>query len=562
MTENRIKILPEDLVNKIAAGEVVERPASVVKELIENSIDAGATQIMAEVQEAGKKLIRISDNGCGMVEEEIKIAFARHSTSKINSLEDLFNIKTLGFRGEALPSIASVSKTELGPNPSGQGITAEVKNLFYNTPARKKFLKSNATELGHIGDIVSKYTLAYPQIAFKFTSDSKPLLASPGTGKLIDAILAVYGPELVKDLIEVDFAFPAGRAFGFVSRPTLSRIDKNYESFFVNRRYVRNFLLNRALEEAYRTLIPNNRYPVGIIFIDIDPKQVDVNVHPTKREVRFVNNQAVMDAVTAAVKNALSNVFEAGSWDKGKEASHVPERYMAGMEVGSAKLGIGSFDRLPMTNIDTGILTQIPISNFQEAKLEITAVQPLIPIYQLKNMYIIATDGEELALIDQHAAHERIVYDQLNSHSPVPSSQSLLIPETVELSPSEAVTLLNNIDYLKELGFEIEEFGSGSYILRSVPAVSLKVPAKQLLSDIVSELRDMGKSVQLEVKRENIRKLVACHSAIKAGDKLTSQEMNQLIRDLYATNNPATCPHGRPTMIRVTEGELLTRFRR
>ena len=541
----KIKVLPEDLINKIAAGEVVERPASVVKELVENSLDAGATQIIIEIQDAGKKLIRVSDNGGGMSEEEIEISLERHSTSKITSVDDLFNIQTLGFRGEALPSIASVSKMKIERNPSGAGVTVEVKNIFFNTPARKKFLKADSTEIGHVGDIISKYALAYPQTAFKFSSDGKPLINSPGTGKPLDAIMAVYGADLARELVAVEHKFVAGKVFGFISRPTISRIDKNYETFFVNRRYIKNFLLNRALEEAYRTLIPSNRYPVAVLFVDIDPRQVDVNVHPAKREVKFLKTNEVMEAVRQGVRIALS----AAIGDQGIRRS------------GNGDWEIGS-DQLPMSDFQTGLLTQIPVSSFEEIEMQVTAVQPLIPLYQLKLTYIVATDGEELALIDQHAAHERILYDQISHQSAVTSRQSLLIPETIELNAVEAAGLKGNLEYLNILGFEVEEFGNNSFILRSVPAVSSKIPARQLILDIIAELQESGKSVQVEVKQENLRKLVACHSAIKAGDKLTVQEMNQLIRDLYTTQNPLTCPHGRPTMVRLTEAEIMKRFGR
>lgn len=548
----KIQVLPEDLINKIAAGEVVERPASVVKELVENSLDAGATQIIVEIQEAGKKLIRVSDNGCGMSEAEIEISLERHSTSKIASVDDLFNIQTLGFRGEALPSIASVSKMKIERNPSGSGVTVEAKNLFYNTPARKKFLKADSTEVGHIGEIVSKYALAYPQTAFRLISDGKPLINSPGTGKLIDAILAVYGTDLSRGLVEVNNEFAAGKVYGFISRPTVTRIDKNYETFFVNRRYIKNFLLNRALEEAYRTLIPSNRYPVAVLFIEIDPRQVDVNVHPAKREVKFLKTNEVMEAVRSAVRKSL----EVGDMGKGREAGLVESNKRWGIEQ--------PVDQLPMTSFQTSNPTFTQYNNYPEAEIEVTAIQPLIPLYQLKLTYIVATDGEELALIDQHAAHERILYDQLTQGARVngQGAQTLLVPETIDLVTSEAEILKDNLEYLNSLGFDLELFGSNSYILRAVPAVSSKSPAKQLILDIIAELGETGKSVQLEVKQENLRKLVACHSAIKAGDKLTAQEMNQLIRDLYTTQNPLTCPHGRPTMIRLTEAELLKRFGR
>jgi len=451
----------------------------------------------------------------------------------------LFNIKTLGFRGEALPSIASVSKLRIEPNPSGAGVTVESKDLFYNVPARKKFLKSDATEVGHIGEFVSKYAMAYPQIAFKLVSDGKALISSSGNGKLIDAILSIYGAELARELIEIDSQFQPGRIFGFASRPTLSRIDKNYETFYVNGRFVRNFLLNRALEEAYRTLIPGNRYPVGVLFIDIDPRQVDVNVHPTKREVKFLKTQEVMNAVTAAVAKGLADF---------KEYQNI-------------RVSEGEDQKIRISEKPEMMDVFFPIVS-QSIELEVTAVQPLIPIYQFKQTYIIATDGEELMLIDQHAAHERILYDRLGHESRVTDRQSLLIPETLELRPSEAIVLKENINYLKDLGFDLEEFGGNSFILRSIPAISSKVPVRQLLIDIVSELQASGKSVELEVKRENIRKLIACHSAVKAGDSLTREEMNQLIKDLYATQNPLTCPHGRPTMVQIGEAELKKRFGR
>jgi len=549
---SNIQVLPEDLINKIAAGEVVERPASVAKELIENAIDAGSTRIAVEVQSAGRKLIRVSDNGCGMSEQEIALALERHTTSKIAKLEDLFNIQTLGFRGEALPSIASVSRTKIDPNPSGAGVTVTVKDLFWNTPARKKFLKSPSTEMGHIGDIVSKYAMAKPEIAFELISDGKPLLSSPGTGKLKDAVLAVYGIDLIRELVEFS-SDGAIQVSGLVSRPTLTRIDKSYENFYVNGRFVRNFLLNRALEEAYRTLIPNNRYPVGIVFIRIDPQQIDVNVHPTKREIKFVRTQEAMDAVRNAVRNALSAMAGVGSGEVGKDV---------GMGIGTGEWGLNDIDQLPIPHDQTHIPSPLPTPNIEELKLEVTAVQPLLPVYQLKQTYIVATDGEELALIDQHAAHERVLYDRLGKSPDVQGRQALLLPETIELNPKESAALQENLAYLAGLGFDLEEFGNDSFILRAVPAVATRAAAKQLLADILAELQSLGRSAQLEIKRENIRKLIACHSAIKAGDALTAQEMNQLIRDLYSTDNPLTCPHGRPTMVRIGQEELKKRFAR
>ncbi|MFA4844552.1 MAG: DNA mismatch repair endonuclease MutL [Candidatus Margulisiibacteriota bacterium] len=541
MANQSIKILPEDLINKIAAGEVVERPASVVKELVENAIDAGASQIIIEVDEAGKKLIRVADNGRGLTEAEIKLALQRHATSKLAEYDDLFNLHTLGFRGEALPSIAAVSKTKIERNPAGRGLTVTVKDLFHNTPARRKFLKANSTELGHCGQVAAKYALAYPGIAFRFSSDGKPLLTTGGTGQLADAILSVYGPEILKGLVEVSGEFKGGQVTGFVSRPTLTRIDKNYEDFFVNGRFIKNFLLNRALEEAYRTLIPHGRYPVAVIFLAIDPQQVDVNIHPAKREVKFVRNQLVMDGVREAVKKALGDQAisqPAGGYYETGRSDSAWQPAMADV-------------LFPMDNSSFPSTAAIPSHDL-----------PLFPLGQINNMYIVATGEGELTLIDQHAAHERILYDRLSLQSLAVSRQSLLMPETVEFPAPEAVVLKENLAYLNTLGFEIEEFGGNSFLLRSVPALSGQAAPQLLLQDIVADLAVAGKSPQIEVRQETVRKLVACHSAIKAGDKLTPQEMVQLIRDLLATANPLTCPHGRPTMVRISSEELAKRFGR
>ncbi|MFH1541527.1 MAG: DNA mismatch repair endonuclease MutL [bacterium] len=543
-----IQILSEDLVNKIAAGEVVERPASVVKELVENAIDAEATQIKIEIQQAGSKLIRVSDNGKGMTEEEIKLAVQRHATSKITSLDDLFNIQSLGFRGEALPSIASVSRFLLERNPSGKGVTATVKDLFHNTPARKKFMKSPGTEMGHLGDVISKYAMAYPAIAFELVSDGKPMLTSPGTGQLKDAVMAVYGLDLVKGLIEVD----SDNVKGLVSLPTLSRIDRSYITFYVNGRYVKDFLLNRALQEAYRTLIPGNRFPVGIIFVSVNPKQVDVNVHPTKKEVKFVKTNEVMARVTEAVRNSLANVTDIRSVVNGVDVSAEVRGGTWGQEFSAPH---------QTSHFQTHILTPTPLHFPQDLEIQIDSVQPLFPIYQHKSTYIVATDGEDLVLIDQHAAQERIIYDRLSTKRTENCEQLLLTPETVELGPKEFAALKDQLGYLKEIGFDVEEFGGKSLLVRSLPA-GVETSAKNLLTDLASDLQGAGKTIQLEVKQETIRKSIACKAAIKSGDKLSQQEMNELIKNLFATENPLTCPHGRPVMFRITEEEIKKRVAR
>ncbi len=575
MTDPRIKMLPDDLVNKIAAGEVIERPASVVKELIENSIDAGAGKIVIEIQNAGKKLIRVSDNGSGMTGPEVELAVERHSTSKINKLDDLFKLNSLGFRGEALPSIASVSVFEMmsktADNDAGSlmrveggkkakaeemgapiGTTVSVRDLFFNTPARKKFLKSDYTEMGHIGDIVSRFVMAYPMIAFELVSDGKKLIASFGTGSLRDAVVSVYGVEIAKELLEVSLRSGPIGIEGLISRPNTSRIDRSYENFFVNGRCVNNFLLNRALEEAYRTLIPNNRYPIAVLFVDLNPGLVDVNVHPSKREVKFENTRQVMNAVREAVSIALKKAL-----DQTAPSATTPQPGILAYGETFQREWKPEMAEILFSNIDQAL----PATRI-EVEMEVSAIQPLVPIYQFKDTYILSTDGMDLVVIDQHAAHERILYDRLSNKPSPDTSQPLLIPETLELNPKESIVLNDHLDYLRSLGFDLEEFGNNSYLLRAVPALAVKSQIKQMIADMISELQELGRAAQLEVKKEKIRKLVACHSAIKAGDKLTGQEMNQLIKDLFATNNPLTCPHGRPTMFKITENELIKRFGR
>ncbi|MFA4906298.1 MAG: DNA mismatch repair endonuclease MutL [Candidatus Margulisiibacteriota bacterium] len=521
----KIQILPNDLIDKIAAGEVVERPASVVKELAENSIDAGARHVAIEIEGAGKNLIQVVDDGQGMSEDEITLALKRHSTSKISSLDDLFNIQTLGFRGEALPSIGSVSKMKIERNASGRGLTIKVADLFRNIPARLKFLKSDATEIGHITDLVSRLILSHPEIGFKLTIDGREIFSSPGSGKLLDAALSVYGLEITQALLPVEVEMVEG----LVSRPNISRVDRNMESFFVNGRYVKNFLLGRAVEDAYRTLIPSNRYPVAVLFLTVPPAEVDVNVHPTKREVKFLKTQQVTGAVYQAVKQALSKALE------------VPE-----------VIGVSERE-------EQKIRIAVEPERLTELELVVSEVQPLIPVQQFKDTYIITTDGVDLVLVDQHAAHERILFDRLQSRpAGEKHSQSLLIPENIEFTRQEALQLKSNLSFLSGLGFEIEEFGGNSFIIRSVPQVLTKVSPREVLSDILAELTNKT----IEDKQTAILKLMACHAAVKAGDRLTSEEMNNLLRDLYKTNNPLTCPHGRPTMVKLTTADLEKMFGR
>ncbi|OGC36542.1 hypothetical protein A3J90_03560 [candidate division WOR-1 bacterium RIFOXYC2_FULL_37_10] len=574
MKNSQIQVLPEDLINKIAAGEVIERPSSVVKELVENSIDAYASHIEIEIQDAGKKLIRVTDDGVGMTSEEIELALKRHSTSKIKTLDDLFNIKTLGFRGEALPSIDSVSKFQMEPNSNGKGITSSVKELFYNTPVRLKFLKSNTTEINHIEDLVSNFILSSPKISFKLIVDGKIVLTSQGNGKLTDAIYSVFGLELSRELLEVK----GESVYGFVSKPNISRLDRSFEVFFVNGRSVKNFMLGRATEEAYRNLIPGNRYPVAILFVDIPPQEVDVNVHPAKREVKFLKTKEVMARVTFAVKESLEGVMEGDKFPISNVQSL--EKLGTSFPISNGGQGEykGSTDNLfqkihihenqwtpQMAEILLDQLPQVQVPTMvEESTFIVSSVQPLIPIYQFINTYIICTDGEDLVLLDQHATHERILFDKLqkSENLGMSSSQSLLISETLEFSHGEASVLEENFEEFKRLGFEIEHFGKDSFIVRMIPSILMKASPKEVITDIITELKSGEFKNQPEKKKDKLNKMIACKAAIKAGDKLSQTEIQNLIRDLYKTENPLTCPHGRPTIVKITKYDLEKMFGR
>lgn len=554
---SKIIILDEFIVSKIAAGEVVERPASVVKELVENSIDAGSKKIVVEVKGGGRKFIRVTDDGLGMTKDEAALALERHSTSKIREEKDLYTITTLGFRGEALPSIASVSRLEISTKRKGavgiilkaeggkikeikeagipDGTTVIVRDLFYNTPARLKFLKSKTTEIGHIGNIVSQFIFSHPEISFKLTSDGNELLSSPGNGSLSDSVACVYGTDISKNLIPIDFIQDSITVNGATVRPTISRIDRGYQSFFVNKRYVRNSLLSRALEEAFRDLIPKGRYPVAVVFIDLPSNQVDVNVHPTKREIKFVNTQKVLNTVTSAIRGALSKVQ--------KEQIKISEPfYEKTLEPSSAEIDV--FFREVM-----------------EPLTDESLASKWFPLAQLFNTYIIATGGEALVLVDQHAAHERVIYDSLRGKRTL-GAQNLLISENIELPPALSMVLMEKIDILKSYGFDIEHFGKDTFIVRAVPAPLSKISPKEVLIDMLTELKNLGKTTQLDQLEEKIRAVIACHGATRAGDKLEHVEMQSLLQQLSKTENPTTCPHGRPTMIELSKVELEKMFKR
>ncbi|MGE4357870.1 MAG: DNA mismatch repair endonuclease MutL [Candidatus Omnitrophota bacterium] len=560
----KIIVLPPEVVNKIAAGEVVERPASVVKELIENSLDAEANLIVVEIKDAGRKMIKVIDNGVGMSKEDALLCIKPHATSKISSVEDLEKISTLGFRGEALSSIASVSLmrilTHNEEEPSGieleieageirkvseigapRGTTIEVRNIFFNTPARKKFLKSQSTELAHIIRIVEQFALAYPQVAFRLLHQERELFNFLPQKNYRERIKEVLGEEAEKELLELDFQNNNFKLKGFISKPEFSRIDRYGQFFFVNRRAVVNKTLSHAVYSIYKELLPKERFPLAIIHIEIEPRFVDVNVHPTKKEIRFQNEKLIHDCLVKVIKEALTEKSSLISESSQKTFSISQE----GVKEGVPSYTLFKHDVSP-----------------EVRELAFSEIFPSrkIPFLQVSNLYIVSSDDEGILIIDQHAASERIIFDALLKKDNITEVQSLLIPEVINLGVRESEILRENLDTFRELGFEIREFGKNDFQIKTVPAVISKSP-KQLILDILSDIQE-EKINTLKLEREKLISLIACHSAIREGDRLEEVEIYRLIQDLKNTKFPSVCPHGRPTMIRLGWDELKKRFKR
>ncbi len=580
-----IKILPEHIANKIAAGEVVERPASVVKELVENSIDSGASRIFVETSGGGVKLIKVTDDGSGMSPDDALLAFERHATSKLATDGGLFSISTMGFRGEALPSIASVSRFRVITSPGDgrgtsvsidggnirgvketgapKGTTADVRDLFFNTPARLKFLKSRETELSHIAASVEMLALAHPEIHFRLTNDGRELLDCPPVRELRERIAQVYGRDFAKGLSEINAGGPC-RIYGFVSMPGRSFSDRSRQESFVNRRPVKDRVISRALYGAYESLLMKERHPASILFIDIEPSLVDVNVHPAKREVRFADapgvQRAIRDAVAGALKNSESADAEAFS-ESGTVReipvqfashyegwNHVPVFYPSPFGRGAGGEGERQ-ERMPLRAERS--FAPSPES-FHEFPM------------QVLDSYIIAKSADGFILIDQHAAHERVQYEKVKARfgRQGEASQGLLVPERIELTAKEAALLEAVLPELKALGIEAEAFGGGSFLIRSKPLFLDKADIKEVVLGLVSELESSDVKGKADELREKICKSVACKSAVKAGKKLHPHAMERLMEQLFACEIPYTCAHGRPTAIKFGLNELEKLFKR
>jgi len=581
-----IRVLTEEVASQIAAGEVVERPASVVKELVENSIDAGARDVQVEARGGGKQLIRVSDDGCGVPAADAELAFHRHSTSKLTTADDLIRITTLGFRGEALASIAAVSRVTFvtrsaddtvgallrleglrvttrqeSGRPPGTAVTVE--DLFFNIPARLKFLRTERTERRHIDSWLTRYAMAYPEVRFTLNHDGRTVFQSPGLGpdRLRDVLVEVYGLEIGAAVIEI---LPNGQlassiqVAGFVGPPSLHRANRGYITLFVNGRWVQDIRLSYAIIQAYHTLLPSGRYPLAVVMVCVPPEEVDVNVHPAKSEVRFRDGDAVFRAVQKAVRHTLL------------ERSPVPiaARALTAWPGSSAQRQSERRERLaelrPQSTGEQLRFGEKPIDGAGDVRAPSKdRLPPLRVVGQLGVTYVVAEGPEGLYLIDQHAAHERVLFERLLAarKRADTASQELLEPQPVELSTDAAGLLEEHLETLASLGFQMEPFGGTTMLVRALPALVAQDNPRQVLEDIAAAF--LAGDAPLAGKVEEVVARSVCkRAAIKAGQVMAQAEMEELIRALEQCTSSRTCPHGRPTMIHLSVEQLAREFGR
>ena len=591
---SKIKILPEILSNKIAAGEVVERPSSVVKELVENALDADSSRIMIEVEKGGRSLIRVSDNGTGMNRDDALLAPERYATSKIHKDEDLFAINTLGFRGEALPSIAAVSKfrlvtrdpisqagteiiveggtlkkvSEIGA-PRGTMVT--VKQLFFNMPARRKFLKTVNTEMGHIADAVSSTALGRPGVHFRLTHNDRRVKNWPATDDPVDRIVDVLGRDIKDDLLGIEFTGDGLSMAGWLTSPRVTRSTSRGIYVYVNGRYVRDRVIQHALFEGYHGRLVKGQYPVAVLFIRVPYDQVDVNVHPTKHEVRFAQQKKVHDTVAGVVRDRLRFADQPG-WTLKKTRESRPSAEQPGIAEPAIYFRT-SEQPIKTQHPATGNRHPIPAL---KGDLSFTPTGSQTPLWskkmfsdlrvigQFHDTYILCESADGLVLIDQHAAHERIFFERLKNRSKDSraTAQKLLIPETFDLGYREAKILEKLIPDLNELGLEIEPFGGDTFVVKAVPALLKDRAIKPLVIEMVEKMAQIGFTPGLEKAIDACLILMACHGAIRANQQLSDKEIKGLMEQLDACDQPSNCPHGRPVWIRMTRRDLEKMFKR
>jgi DNA mismatch repair protein MutL len=634
----KIKILPQELVNKIAAGEVIERPVSVVKELVENSIDAEATDISVEIKSGGLKYIRVVDNGCGMVKEDVALAFTHHATSKLSSFEELNRILTMGFRGEALPSIALVSQIEVitksrgvlqyaptsSPSPltspyptdplkdkgedksrdtlpyvsskdkgisqyaptngiqvkieggniksikevgAPEGTSITVRELFYNTPARRKFLKSQSAETKQIIERVTTFALAFPQISFKLKVDNREIINLKKADELKERIGDIFGSQIHNEILELNTDYDFLQIKGFLGKPELARSNRAELYVFVNQRNIFSKSLYHAIVTGYKDLLPKGKYPWGVVCLNLPPDLVDINVHPTKKEVRFSDEKQIYELLFTAVYKTLNTNLVMPVYSDIKEkivTSDIETHSNASLlrerspEYPGEKEKIKSIQQEFLAEVYKGMKVSPP----KKGEKREEPASTIANLWQLHNMYILTQVKGDLIVMDQHAAHERILYETALRHltTESASSQHLLFPIVTELSPSEFMTFEENSDLIKKLGFEAKPFGGKSVLISGVPPLPRIQNGEVFLKEILSDLEERLKAGGDKIK--SISQSFACKGAIKAGDKLSLEEMNSLFDQLFATKEPYSCPHGRPTLIRIPIEEFNKRFER
>lgn len=596
----RIKILSENLANKIAAGEVVERPASVVKELVENSLDAGATEIVVEIEAGGKRLIKVSDNGCGMSREDALLALERHATSKISTDGDLLAISTLGFRGEALPSIASVSRCTLSSREKGrvegteiygeggtirsvkdrgmaEGTIIEVRNLFFNTPARLKFLKSTETEAAHVSDHLTRLALSRPDVRFLYLNDGRIVFRALN-GDLRERVASLLGKTVASGLFPVSFREGEMNIHGLAARPECSRSTASHLYTFVNGRFVRDRVVQHAVLQAYRRFLERGRYPVAALFLLLPAGDVDVNVHPTKHEVRFREQSRVHDFIASAVEGMLQTT----PWIRKPVAAPVPPiaspENAAERKVSEVREALGVYQARLDATPSHGVPCRppgafpvprkdmMPVHRVREGERENAAgyFSSLTVLGQFAGAYLVCCDGEDLVLLDQHAAHERVAFEHLRrefSNGSV-ESQGLLFPEVMEFSHGEVAVVDEHRDSLRRLGFVLEDFGGTARVVQSVPRLLAKKECIRVLRDIIEELSSIGSSRSFLDVQEDILMRMACHSVVRGVHPLAAEEISSLLASLDSVGFATNCPHGRPVFHRIPRSDVEKMFKR
>jgi DNA mismatch repair protein MutL len=592
----RIHQLPASVVTKIAAGEVIERPSSVIKELLENSVDAGATRIDIDVEQGGAELIGVVDDGCGMEPDDLPLAFASHATSKLASADDLFRIGTLGFRGEALASIGGVAQVTLQSRAAGQASGAEIvcqggqlspvrpwngspgtrieaRHLFFNTPVRRKFLRSAGTEIGHITEAMIRLALAYPKLHLTLRHNSKLVHEVPATAALLDRIGLFFGAEVRDALYPVEAKQADVTLHGFIADPSYERGNAKLQYIFVNGRWIRDRSLAHALQEAYRGLVMSGRYPVAFLFIDLPPDQIDVNVHPTKVEVRFRDIQAMHHLVFTALKERL------------RRENLTPRLEVPASLVGGQRLGYNAQSPplpepppwslnsqpppAPVLPFTPRSPVPVPLLLSDSLPESGKGMDELLPpgsskAIQLYDTYLVLETPEGMLVIDQHALHERILFEQLKERlrSGALESQALLIPEPVKLTAEQAARTLEQREALAELGLGVEDFGGGTVLLTRYPAILSRRSPQSILQGVVDYLVAKDKVPTREVVLNDLLSLMACHAAVRAGDHLTPQEIAALAEQRSLADDTHHCPHGRPTALLFSRQELERQFRR